>query len=178
MEEKEKKHNSSHMNFKRQIDSDDDEIDSLGDLNKVHSKSIPNEFVPRIRPKKNPNNMKYIPQIGFHKPIRIQTKQFQRNMHIKEKNNELKVSFSFDEEYNNFETKETETTNKTEESILGLRRSLSSFKIIFMNDRKSKDDSTLEIKSKFLKQYSSIIKSALAINRRHLSTDLCSFIEL
>ena len=149
----------------------DDEIDQS---HKAHSLSIPDEFVPKIRPKKAPN-IRFASMIKNHKPIKPHIKLCKRNMHIKEEDDKLKVSFSFDEEYNNYETKETET-NINEESLLSLRKSLSFFKNVFISDRISKDDNVLDIRSKSLIEYSSIIKSAIAINRRFLSSDLSSFI--
>lgn len=159
-----KKFYSTHGEFKRKGSNIKEESDQI---HKGHSLSNPSELTPRIKPKRPPMN-KLIPKIS---KVRNTFKSLQkRNAHITKENNELKVSLSFDEE--NYETKETENT-KEEDSILGLRRTLSFYKNIFPMDKTAKDDSYLDIRSKTFLKYSSIFDStALTILRRNLSSDL------
>lgn len=167
MQEDEKIFYSTHNNFriKENIKKEDTPIGHQG-----HSLSIPNEFVPRLKPKRPPD-FKNIPGVICFRHGCINLNQ--KNTHITEQNNKLRVSFSFDEEYNNYETKETENE---EDCLKILRKSLTNQRKSTFDERKTKDDSSLNFTSKHLIQYSSILKVAIKINRRHLSSDFSSFI--
>lgn len=144
-------------------------IEDLSRSQSVPLFKIPNEFVPKIKPRKSHCNPS---------PIRLKYTNIKqkRNIRIKMDKNDLKASLSFEEDYENynFETKETEQNNLNEDTILGMRKKLINFKNLIVNNGKSKDDSLIETKSKGLVQNSSIIRSAIDINKRNLSLDLPS----